>query len=270
MGTFDNMHPHRVCNLKNNENGNDWIIGDIHGCYDQLLLLLIHINFDSNVDRLISVGDLIDRGPDNIKCLELLNKKWFHAVKGNHEDMMAGCYLDGYDCNMWYTNGGDWSFAYDHMHDEMVKWAQTVKMLPLIIVVGKDTPYRYNVVHAELRGVNPVTNDMIDDHKSNSSLFWSSGSIDNMLWGRSLVYMTEGDVTEIPRFHDTSLSLTFCGHTPIKQPFVVGSQVFIDTGCFYANKRKLNTYGLTIVNPKTLQRHTLHYDNTITSSIIAT
>src|SRR5690606_1029702 len=49
-----------------------WIAGDIHGCYQWLMDELARRNFIPGQDLLISVGDLIDRGPDSIKCLELM------------------------------------------------------------------------------------------------------------------------------------------------------------------------------------------------------
>ena len=38
---------------------------------------LLNVDFDFEVDRVFSVGDLIDRGPDSLKCLELVLNKWF-------------------------------------------------------------------------------------------------------------------------------------------------------------------------------------------------
>lgn len=37
---------------------------------------------------MLSVGDLVDRGPDSIGCLKLLEAPWFHAVMGNHEQLL--------------------------------------------------------------------------------------------------------------------------------------------------------------------------------------
>ncbi|EHV10027.1 phosphatase 1 [Escherichia coli DEC4E] len=50
------------------------------------------IGFDTKKDLLISVGDLVDRGTENVECLELITFPWFRAVRGNHEQMM----IDGY------------------------------------------------------------------------------------------------------------------------------------------------------------------------------
>ena len=61
------------------------MLGDLHGHYPALLHLLNTVQFDPTVDRLFSVGELIDRGPDSLACLQLLQQPWFYAVLGNHE-----------------------------------------------------------------------------------------------------------------------------------------------------------------------------------------
>lgn len=64
-----------------------WVIGDIQGCFDPFQRLLDKVAFDPSKDTLWSVGDLINRGHDNLSTL-----RWFyenrHAVKvvlGNHD-----------------------------------------------------------------------------------------------------------------------------------------------------------------------------------------
>jgi hypothetical protein len=49
--------------LPANTAGRDFVCGDIHGCFDELDAALAKLQFDPAVDRLISVGDLVDRGP---------------------------------------------------------------------------------------------------------------------------------------------------------------------------------------------------------------
>ncbi len=67
---------------------NIWVVGDLHGCYTNLMNKLDTIGFDTKKDLLISVGDLVDRGAENVECLELITFPWFRAVRGNHEQMM--------------------------------------------------------------------------------------------------------------------------------------------------------------------------------------
>ncbi len=67
---------------------NVWVVGDLHGCYTLLINELDKIKFDPASDLLISVGDMVDRGAENVECLDLINQPWFRAVRGNHEQMM--------------------------------------------------------------------------------------------------------------------------------------------------------------------------------------
>ena len=70
-----------------NELGRDFAVGDIHGCFSDLARSLDSIGFDPALDRLFSVGDLVDRGPESDQVLEWLDKPWFHAICGNHDFM---------------------------------------------------------------------------------------------------------------------------------------------------------------------------------------
>lgn len=81
-------------------NGADWrnifVVGDLHGCYTLLMSELEKASFDPARDLLISVGDLVDRGAENVECLELITMPWFRAVRGNHEQMM----IDGLSASL--------------------------------------------------------------------------------------------------------------------------------------------------------------------------
>jgi len=79
--------------LPSNTRGTDYVIGDLHGCFSLLERLLDEVRFDKSRDRLFSVGDLIDRGPESLRCLQLLAEPWFYAVQGNHENMMLNFFL---------------------------------------------------------------------------------------------------------------------------------------------------------------------------------
>src|SRR3546814_10866998 len=86
-----NVHRH----LAANKVGSDFIVGDLHGCLDLLQVELDRVGFDRAKDRLFSVGDLIDRGPDSMGCLRLLREPWFFAARGNHEDMLLDYAYEG-------------------------------------------------------------------------------------------------------------------------------------------------------------------------------
>ena len=64
-----------------------YAVGDIQGCYDPLSRLLDQVNFDTNKDTLLCVGDLVNRGPKSLKTLRLLKslKNQCISVLGNHD-----------------------------------------------------------------------------------------------------------------------------------------------------------------------------------------
>lgn len=66
-------------------NGRTIVVGDIHGCYDELMELLAKVNFGTD-DRVVSVGDLVTKGPKNREVFELfMTDARFTAVIGNHD-----------------------------------------------------------------------------------------------------------------------------------------------------------------------------------------
>ena len=72
----------------------EYVISDIHGCYDDLQEMLKLISF-SDEDKLILAGDYIDRGPKNVEMLHWLEERHDNVVllRGNHDEEFA-MYVD--------------------------------------------------------------------------------------------------------------------------------------------------------------------------------
>lgn len=62
------------------------VVGDVHGCLDEFRELLKLLSFSRERDRLISVGDLVDRGPDPVGCVRLARELQALCLMGNHEE----------------------------------------------------------------------------------------------------------------------------------------------------------------------------------------
>lgn len=79
-----------------NTKGRDFAVGDIHGSFDLLDRALAYLEFNPEIDRLFSVGDLIDRGSNSVGCLEFLSRPYVFAVRGNHEENLLDLYVNGH------------------------------------------------------------------------------------------------------------------------------------------------------------------------------
>jgi len=93
-----------------------FVVGDIHGRCAQLLSLLDMLPREESTDKLIFLGDLIDRGPDVRGCVEHVlnlcstNPESVICLRGNHEQMLLD-FLD--EANLiWMetATGGDRTF----------------------------------------------------------------------------------------------------------------------------------------------------------------
>ena len=134
----------RVVGRNRGPSGRDWVVGDVHGCFETLRRVLLAIDFEPGRDRLFSVGDLIDRGPNSIEALAWLEGGCFAAmVMGNHEAEMVRLLQTGeilappksYQQWMWQIERQD-----------LYRWYRTLMALPLAVTV--ETAHgRVGIVH---------------------------------------------------------------------------------------------------------------------------
>lgn len=102
-----------------------YAIGDVHGCHAQLRELLEALRFRPAQDRLIFVGDIINRGPDSLGVLERVRDLGDRAVTlmGNHE-VRAVAGLMGYPSKE-YTRY--MTFLHDHPQaDTLLAWLRSL------------------------------------------------------------------------------------------------------------------------------------------------
>lgn len=85
----------RVRRLPRNLLGRDFILGDIHGAFDLVWAGMKAVDFDPLVDRLLSPGDLIDRGENSHRCLGFMAQPYVYVVPGNHERMLVEMWKEG-------------------------------------------------------------------------------------------------------------------------------------------------------------------------------
>ncbi|SEO97481.1 metallophosphoesterase [Aquisalimonas asiatica] len=205
------LHKARIQHLPTNEHGRDLIVGDLHGHLETLTRALDALGFEPERDRVLSVGDLVDRGPDSAGCLALLREPWFHAVMGNHEDLLLGSVRElrathGSDPRfaMHQNNGGEWLLRVWPPDTALAQAIERTRLLPHVLVVGAG-PARYHVVHAGF--AIGTTNSAIDQGEL--------GDPEGLMWRRSLGQaLREMDPADDHGPRDAAgLSTTYCGHT---------------------------------------------------------
>lgn len=73
------------------------VIGDIHGCFDELKALLEKCNYDSKTHTVIYLGDLVNKGPYSKEVVRyvknMCDRKLGYCVRGNHDDFTLGIAL---------------------------------------------------------------------------------------------------------------------------------------------------------------------------------
>src|SRR5437764_3990121 len=84
MGFLVYSRVRRTLALFQRMNGRLIAIGDIHGCHQEFAELLARLNLTKS-DRLILLGDLVNRGPDSCKVIDLAREHRAVALLGNHE-----------------------------------------------------------------------------------------------------------------------------------------------------------------------------------------
>ena len=222
-----------IMKLHRNEQGKDYFIGDIHGCYDQLMDKLNEKNFDFTKDRLISVGDLVDRGPDSIKCLELINEPWFFAVRGNHEQLLVEYIMGQISQYVYLNNGGVWFIELDHETRDRLK--ALVDSMPYIIEVETSVG-KIGVIHGDAMA------EGWSDYYELSE--YDYRALEQLVWGRTRIsYRLDTPVNGI--------DYVVVGHTTVRYVVTMGNVVYIDTGLVYDAEGGY----VTIVTPEEIKAH---------------
>lgn len=155
-----------------------YAIADLHGRYDLLSKSLDAVyNKIQDDDKIITLGDYIDRGPDSSRIIQKLidlqqDDKRLVCLKGNHEDIMLQAIDDPYLTYWWYQNGGlATQSSYMGMpDDEHVAW---VRGLPCYY----ETP-KHVFVHA---GV--PTDDPLEDQSKERLMWMLYAKDDHGGWG---------------------------------------------------------------------------------------
>lgn len=108
------------------------IIGDVHGHYDGLMLLLDTVE-PNDADQVYFLGDLIDRGPKSAQVVDFVRENDYRCLLGNHEQMAIEAFpngeVEGPALQAWLQSGGRATLAsYEDpvMMMEHLEWFQSL------------------------------------------------------------------------------------------------------------------------------------------------
>ena len=183
------------------------VVGDIHGCYDELMALMEKVNLGEK-DRVVSVGDLITKGPKSKEVLELfMTDARFTTVIGNH-DLALRRKWNGEDVELTSAQ----KEAHKELKGEKDSYASFFNRLPFTIDL--DT---HLVVHAGFRPNVELYSQTTGDMTRLRTLGPDRESDEGTPW----YHVYYGD------------KIVLFGHWPSPEPRRGKKAIGLDTGCVY-------------------------------------
>lgn len=193
------------------------VIGDTHGCLEELQALLKKAKPDLNRERLVMLGDYIDRGPQSYELIQYLQKLQLNygkekvvLLRGNHEQMAID-HFEHADPNCWSNGFGETMNSFARHQADIKEAFRFFKSLPLYF---EDEQFIY--VHAGLR----------------PGLELKKQPSHALLWSREEFISSTFDFGKTVIFgHTVTRSLTG-NDVPVRR----GNKVALDTACVYGGR----------------------------------
>ena len=217
------------------EKGKHYVIGDVHGCYEEFLLLKEKIEKQDPEATIILTGDFVDRGP---QVWEMLGWAMEHirpggkyqSIRGKHEEMVLEWYQSW---EKWYqSDEQEWEphtqYDFDMVmrsHDCLIPEKlepimEFFENLPLRIEVKMDNGIKFDIVHAS---------DTFEESVSEEE------RKEKNLWGRSHDKNRQKD-TIIVHGHTPTVSGLYqymgSDRRPLGMIGYLRNDINVDGGCF--------------------------------------
>lgn len=180
------------------------------------------IGFNNQIDRLFTVGDLTDRGPESYRAAEFIEFDWFHTIQGNHESLLLnalGQENKDYFTYLLIQNGGQWISSCSE--EFLQEYKSKIENLPFIIQVGN-----IGIIHASVPFNQGCSWKDIINYAETCSY--------DFVWTRENIFKGVSGIDHV--YH---------GHTIVEYPKTISNITNLDTGAF----KKYKTKGhLTIKN----------------------
>ena len=245
-----------------------YVIGDIHGCYNDLIVLLQKINNEDPDAEFIFTGDWADRGPDVYKTLiwmsEHISKDGkYQSVLGNHDldciDWFMNCYIPWtkrttnyktlfppethYDFYQVVKN--DFHHNIEELNSVMSAFGlmPTNKLVTVQSITGKTINYR--IAHAWHPNTNGLSKDDIIFYNLFKRIY--TGNIDN-----SNEILIHGHTPTI------SIDFRMFGDSSVDRPGLIcyrKNEINVDGGCCFLPKFNQFACMLCAICLETLQEY---------------
>jgi len=190
--------------------GRTIVIGDIHGCFDELqdLLRVVELRTD---DRVIAVGDLVVKGPRNCDVLDrFIEDDRFSSVIGNHDRALRQ-YWRGEPVKL----TSEARIAAEELDSKRERYSAYLRSLPFTIELGS-----HLVVHAGVRPGVPLERQMASDLTEMRTMGANPSRRKGVPWY---------DVYRGKR-------IVLFGHWPSKSPRMAPHAIGLDTACVYGGR----------------------------------
>ena len=203
-----------------------FIVGDIHGCFEEFLALLKKLNYQPKKHRLILVGDIIGKGPYSLKMLKWVRQYSIEMVRGNHEQ----AFIEGVKENK-PLKLLSFRKLKKEMKNELDDWIKWLEKTPFFIEEED-----FLIVHA---GLVPKQSPNL----SNPHLLMNIRTWDGK--GEDIKNTTQ------PAWHELykGKKLVVYGHWALQGLHIKENSIGLDTGCVYG----LQLTGVLLPERKILQ-----------------
>lgn len=168
-------------NVEEEINGVD-VIGDVHGCFDQLKALVFKLGYQEDFShpegrKIILLGDVTDRGPNNLKCLEFAFQMRLNGhiwIMGNHDNKIFR-YMMGNPVTLSHgaqdtANEIEGTIFKDHMVGR-----QLMESLPYKVVI-EDDHHILHMAHADplMCSLGKCVYGRLDENNSTRVSWWEN------------------------------------------------------------------------------------------------
>jgi len=226
-------------NIKEGDGKRVLVFGDVHGAW-HLLEKAIHDLAIEKGDVKVFLGDLTDRGTENLKCVDYaVNTENSYVVRGNHDDMLIQGLLEGDQRNYlgWLQNGGKTVLA-EVGEEGSTCLAVMLENKSYYLITMEVNSKMYAFSHAEypleLEEVPPQALEKVLERVYPDDLDQAKAEIAQMLcWNRTIIGAIEQGykLPDVP-----GVEMIFHGHTGVKEPVIHGNRAYIDTGSVFTQK----------------------------------